>query len=159
MDNRYVILQPELSLQRNALRIEFIPPQARCALKPKNDAAVMLRSRWNWRTDQLERASDQFEDCTNACNCSTCPFARDETRRLEHRAPANIVIRKDPIRPEAWWLLPNAESGWDGYGYCYPSLRRLLNGWGIEIDEHRADKWGEYWTVAHYNQPIGGSRS
>lgn len=141
----YLINPPQLDRQKNALRVEVIPPMSRCALRPKDDNAVILRRRLRWRTDQLARIWDDFDYCTGS-NCEDCPIYKQHHQERRCNPPAKAVIRRDPIHRHVWWFLPDAESGWNRFGYAYRSLHALLEAWQIDLGELKRDETGAYWT-------------
>ena len=149
MNNQEYLITPnaELSLQRNALRVEIIPPEPRCMLCPKTDFAALTRARFSWRTDQLSRLWDDFDYCTGGGTpCKLCPvFAKHQGRT---KPPLGTVIRPDPAFKSTHWLLPNREKGWNAFGYWYKGISPILSGWAIDIiPQRKQDEFGTYFEV------------
>lgn len=152
LNDQYLIIPgTAMSLQRNALRIEFIPPMSRCALRPKDDAAVMRRSAWNWRTDQLSRVWTDFDYCVQDGNgkkvdCDTCPFFKKHNTRVEPLSAKHGCLRHD--NRGDWHFMNHREKGWSSFSYWYPTLVELVSRWAIDIGEKKTDAHGVYWTYA-----------
>lgn len=153
LQDAFKIIPEQLGHQRNALRIEIIPPQERCALRPMTDAAVMTRARFNWRTDQLARIWSNFDYCNHhAGGCATCPFYRQHQERTT--APAGVVVAQDPAHKESWWLVPGGKNRWSKFGYWYRATERtsalahIVRRWAIDIDPNRqSDEAGLYYNT------------
>src|SRR5688572_721668 len=139
LTNAYVIAPANrLGNQRNALRIEIIEPQSRCTLRPKTDAAVFARARFNWRTDQLSQIWDSFDYCNhNPSGCEGCAFYRRHRERVSPFVP--VVAAQDPCNKDTWWLLTAGNGRWGEFGYWYApterasGLAQIVQRWAIDI--------------------------
>jgi hypothetical protein len=141
MNTPYIITPEQLGLQRNALRIEVIPPMPRCVLRPKSDFSVIVRNRFHWRTDLLARVWSDFDYCVSD-NCQRCPIFR---KRAERARPfQDGVVRIDPTRGD-YWMMNRKEQGWSSFGYPYKSLADIVTKWAVDIDANRkSDEHGMY---------------
>lgn len=153
LQNTFEIIPEQLGHQRNALRIEVIPPQSRCALQPMTDMAVFTRARFNWRTDQLARIWGHFDYCNHhAGGCTSCPFYRQHQERA--KAPANAVVTQDPNNNLVWWILPGGKDRWSRFGYFYKGSERvsalayIVRRWAIDINPKRqTDESGNFYSI------------
>lgn len=78
-DKGHLIQPPTLNKQRNALRIEFIPPEPRCNLQPKTEHAVWVL---NNRPFHIEQFWSQFGYCVRK-SCEFCPVAHYHVYKIE----------------------------------------------------------------------------
>lgn len=142
MTTPYMITPEQLGLQRNALRIEVIPPMPRCVLRPKNDFAVIVRNRFHWRVDLLARVWSDFDYCVSD-TCKQCPIFK---KHRDRRSPfMSGVVRLDPSRGD-YWMMNRKEQGWSSFGYPYKSFADIVTKWAVDIAATRkSDEHGMYW--------------
>jgi hypothetical protein len=142
MNKPYVIIPEPLGLQRNALRVEVIPPMPRCALRPKSDLAVIVRNRFRWRTDLLARVWSDFDHCVYDA-CKQCSIFKQHRDRVSPFTSG--IVRLDITRGD-YWIMNRKEKGWSSYGYPFKSLVDIVNKWAVDIDATRkSDEHGLYW--------------
>lgn len=136
----YKIQPPQLDRQRNALRVEVIPPMMRCWLRPSTDAAAIIREirpfsvpmSWSW-----------FDYCIRD-ECVSCPVFKQAQERVKPFSDDGCVR---PDR-EGWWFMNRTEQGWGSYGYYYKDLPTLLSRWNIALLEPKRDEDGLYYPIA-----------
>jgi hypothetical protein len=136
----YKIIPPQLGLQRNALRIEVIPPMIRCMLQPKTWQAVIIR---DTRPFHVEQSWCDFDYCVRD-KCEDCPIRKAYRERTKYQ---NTVIRRDPINPEVWHFMSRQKRGFGEYSYWYKGLPLLVGGWSVHLADAERDEHGTYYPA------------
>lgn len=77
-------------------------------------------------------------------------MARYSYMRFSTYPEPNDVDESGAVRFDGryWWFLNHRRKGWASFGYCYSSMKTLLERWDVHLGELEVDEFGPHFPFA-----------